>query len=126
MCATFSAKATLGLALETLRNSYDEKSNEKRILHSDRESQFTSYEYKRELERLGITHSMSRVGKCIDNGPMEGFWGNLKTEKYYLKKYEKLEEIEEAISSYIKFYNEERLQKNLGERSPQKYRKLNK
>ena len=123
---SISTKVTLGLALETLKNSYDEKSKEKRILHSDRGSQFTSYEYKRELERLGITHSMSRVGKCIDNGPMEGFWGNLKTEKYYLKKYEKLEEREEAISSYIKFYNEERLQKNLGERSPQEYRKLNK
>ena len=68
---------------------------------------------------------MSRVGKCIDNGPMEGFWGSLKTEKYYLKKYEKLEELEEAISSYIRFYNEERLQKNLGERSPLEYRKLN-
>ena len=50
----------------------------------------------------------------------------MKTEKYYLKKYEKLEELEEAISSYVKFYNEERLQKNLGERSPQEYRKLNK
>ena len=57
---SISTKVTLGLALETLRNSYDEKSKEKRILHSDRGSQFTSYEYKRELESLGITHSMSR------------------------------------------------------------------
>ena len=57
---------------------------------------------------------------------MERIWWNLKTEKYYLKKYEKLEELEEATSSYVKFYNEERLQKNLGERSPQEYRKLNK
>ena len=57
---------------------------------------------------------------------MERIWWNLKTEKYYLKKYEKLEELEEAISSYVKFYNEERLQKNLGERSLQEYRKLNK
>lgn len=122
---SISTRATLELALETLRNSYQEKSNEKRILHSDRGCQFTSYEYKRELERLGISHSMSRVGKCIDNGPMEGFWGNLKTEKYYLKKYEKKEELEEAIASYVKFYNEERLQKNLGERSPLEYRKLN-
>ena len=70
---SISTKATLELALETLKNSYQEKSREKRILHSDREYQFTSYEYKRELKRLGITHSMSRVGKCIDNGPMEGF-----------------------------------------------------
>ncbi len=50
----------------------------------------------------------------------------LKVEKYYLKKYRKLEELEKAISSYVKFYNEERLQKNLRERSPLEYRKLNK
>jgi len=122
---SISTRATLELVLETLRNSYQKKSNEKRILHSDRGSQFTSYEYKRELEKLEITHSMSRVGKCIDNGPMEGFWWSLKVEKYYLKKYEKVEELEKDIASYIKFYNEERLQKNLGERSPLEYRKLN-
>lgn len=91
------------------------RSNKERILHSDRGCQFTSYEYKRELERQGIAHSMSKVGKCIDNGPMEGFLGSLKVEKYYLKKYEKKEELEEDISSYVRFYNEERLQKNLGE-----------
>ena len=73
MSYSISTKATLGLALETLKNSYDEKKKKKRILHSDKGSQFTSYEYKRELERLGITHSMSRVGKRIDNGAMEGF-----------------------------------------------------
>lgn len=42
---------------------------------------------------------------------MEGFWGILKVEKYYLKKYEKKEELEETISSYVRFYNEERLKK---------------
>ena len=34
-----------------------------------------------------MTQSMSRVGKCIDNGPMEGFWGILKRERYYGKRY---------------------------------------
>ena len=35
------------------------------------------------LTKAGITQSMSRVAKCIDNGPMEGFWGILKRERYY-------------------------------------------
>lgn len=35
-----------------------------------------------------------------------------KVEKYYLKKYETSEELKKDISNYIKFYNEERLQKN--------------
>ena len=34
-----------------------------------------------------MTQSMSRVAKCIDNGPMEGFWGILKREKYYGMRY---------------------------------------
>ena len=35
-----------------------------------------------------------------------------------------LSELEKDISEYIKFYNEERLQKNLGNRSPIEYRKF--
>ena len=51
--------------------------------------------------------------------------GEFKNRKILFKKYEKKEELEEAIASYVKFYNEERLQKNLGERSSLEYRKLN-
>ncbi len=32
-----------------------------------------------------MIQSMSRVGKCIDNGPMEGFLGTIKTEMFYGK-----------------------------------------
>lgn len=34
-----------------------------------------------------MIQSMSRVAHCIDNGPMEGFWGLMKREMYYIKKY---------------------------------------
>lgn len=33
--------------------------------------------YQVSYQQAGMTQSMSRVGKCIDNGPMEGFWGIL-------------------------------------------------
>ena len=36
---------------------------------------------------LGLVHSMSRVGCCADNGLMEGFWGMLKRERYYTRKF---------------------------------------
>ncbi len=35
------------------------------------------------LKKAKMKQSMSRVAKCIDNGPMEGFWGILKRERYY-------------------------------------------
>ena len=41
------------------------------MIHSDRGFQYTSYGFKRRLDAAEMTHSMSRVGKCIDNGPME-------------------------------------------------------
>ena len=43
----------------------------------------TSHAFHHMLEDAGMTQSMSRVAHCIDNGPMEGFWGILKREEYY-------------------------------------------
>lgn len=47
------------------------------LFHSDRGSQYTSRTFHQKLEEAHMTQSMSRVGHCIDNGPMEGFWGIL-------------------------------------------------
>ena len=68
-----------------------------------------------------MIQSMSRVGKCIDNGPMEGFWGILKTEMYYLNKFNTYEELKEAIENYIYYYNNNRYQEKLGCLSPMEY-----
>lgn len=121
---SLSDKANTELVLKTLKGSFTIKDGKDKLLHSDRGAQFTSKEYQRELKKLGVTHSMSRVGKCIDNGPMEGFFGIIKTEKFYLKNYTELEELKTDVSDYIKFYNEKRIQKNLGNRSPLEYRKF--
>ena len=53
------------------------------LFHSDRGFQYTTRVFHDKLAAAGMTQSMSRVGKCIDNGPMEGFWGILKRERYY-------------------------------------------
>lgn len=60
---------------------------------------------------------MSRVGKCIDNGPMEGFWGILKRERYYKRRFTSREEIVSMIEYYI-YYNNKRYQRNLGVLTP--------
>ncbi|PAE18835.1 hypothetical protein CHH80_19515 [Bacillus sp. 7504-2] len=72
---------------------------------SDRGFQYASRGLKRRIDKAEMTQSMSRVGRCIDNGPIESFWGTLKCEKYYLHKYETFEELSNAISQYINFYN---------------------
>ena len=106
---------TLVLALQVAPGSIP-------MLHSDRGYQYTSWGFKRLLEAHGLTQSMSRVGKCIDNGPMEGFWGTLKCEKYYLHKYQTFQALKKDIDDYIYFYNFERLQAKLNSLSPMEFR----
>ena len=94
------------------------------LFHSDRGFQYTSPAFKHKLQQAHMIQSMSRVGKCIDNGPMEGFWGILKTEMYYLNKFSTYEELKEAIEKYIYYYNNNRYQEKLGCLSPMEYHKL--
>ena len=74
------------------------------------------------LDKVSATQSMSRVGRCIDNGPIEGFWGIIKSEMYYLRKFDNFDELKLAIDNYIEFYNNKRLQKKLKGLSPIEYR----
>jgi len=53
------------------------------LFHSDRGYQYTSAVFHQKLRAAGMKQSMSRVAHCLDNGPMEGFWGILKRERYY-------------------------------------------
>jgi putative transposase len=92
------------------------------LIHSDRGFQYTHLGFKRRIDKAQMTQSMSRVGRCIDNGPMESFWGTLKSEKYYLEKYETFDELSGAIDEYIYFYNHKRYQKRLNGLSPLEYR----
>ncbi|NSB44413.1 transposase InsO family protein [Clostridium saccharoperbutylacetonicum] len=112
------------LVFKTLDLALTASPGAKPILHSDRGFQYTSYGFKRKLTLAEMTQSMSRVGKCIDNGPMEAFWGILKCEKYYLYKYDTYDELSNAIDDYISFYNNKRLQKRLNGLSPLEFRAL--
>jgi len=96
--------------------------NAKPLFHSDRGFQYTNRTFKAKLDKINATQSMSRVSRCIDNGPMEGFWGTLKCEMYYLQKFYTYEELRQAIDEYIVFYNTKRLQKNLKSLTPIEYR----
>ena len=80
------------------------------MIHSDRGFQYTSRFFHTKLLNQGCTQSMSRVARCIDNGPMEGFWGIVKSEMYYLSKFEDFETLKIAIDKYIHYYNNERFQ----------------
>lgn len=92
------------------------------LFHSDRGFQYTSKAFKLKLDKVSATQSMSRIGRCIDNGPIEGFWGIIKSEMYYLRKFDNFDELKLAIDNYIEFYNNRRFQKRLKGLSPIEYR----
>ena len=88
------------------------------LFHSDRGFQYTTQVFRDKLIAAGMTRSMSRVGKCVDNGPMEGFWGILKRERYYGRRFTSREELVKMIEDYILYYNSRRLQRGLGVLTP--------
>ena len=92
------------------------------MIHSDRGFQYTSKGFKRIVDGAKMTHSMSRVGRCLDNAPIENFWGTLKSEMYYLREFQSFEELRKAVDVYIYFYNHQRYQKRLNGLSPLEFR----
>uniref|UniRef100_UPI00403F6F3D IS3 family transposase n=1 Tax=Paenibacillus sp. FSL R5-0341 TaxID=2921636 RepID=UPI00403F6F3D len=92
------------------------------ILHSDQGFQYTSKPFNRKLKQLGILGSHSRRGNCLDNACIESFFSHLKTEKIYLNTAANKAEVEQQVSEYILFYNQNRFQKKLNDRSPVEYR----
>jgi transposase InsO family protein len=94
----------------------------KPVFHSDRGFQYTNRLFKNKLDSIEAIQSMSRVSRCIDNGPMEGFWGIIKSEMYYLQKFHTYDQLKQSIEEYIDFYNTRRLQKKLKGLTPIEYR----
>ena len=79
------------------------------LVHSDRGVQYASKKYQKLLTENGFTCSMSRKGNCYDNAPMESFWGKLKQEWLYGRRFRTRAEAKAAIFEYIEvFYNRQR------------------
>ncbi|MEE1076196.1 MAG: IS3 family transposase [Acutalibacteraceae bacterium] len=109
------------LVFDTFDETVENNPTAHPLFHSDRGFQYTSKIFHSKLEQAGMRQSMSRVGRCIDNGPMEGYWGILKSEMYYLKKFTSKEELTEAIKNYIDFYNTKRFQLKLKCMTPMEF-----
>ena len=106
------------LVFKTFDRAVKKNPDARPLFHSDRGFQYTNRVFHHKLEKAGMTQSMSRVAKCIDNGPMEGFWGILKRERYYGKRFTSKYELIDMIENYIRYYNCRRVQRNLGVLTP--------
>lgn len=78
---SMSERMTKELVINALNDAYQRAGKPTGvILHSDRGSQYCSYDYQNLINKYGFTCSMSRKGNCWDNAPMESFWGKMKCE----------------------------------------------
>lgn len=106
------------LVFKTFDKAVKENPDAHPLFHSDRGFQYTNRTFHHKLEKAGMMQSMSRVAHCIDNGPMEGFWGILKRERYYGRRFTGKQELILMIERYIHYYNTRRVQRNLGILTP--------
>ena len=92
------------------------------IHHSDRGSQYASYDYQKILQHKGVVGSMSRRGNCYDNAPTESWFATLKRELVYRTHYTDHTEARQDIFEYIEvWYNRQRKHSTIGYMSPVEY-----
>ena len=89
------------------------------IQHPDRGAQYASEPYRAILARHGLRCSMSRRGNCLDNAPMESFFGSLKTELVHRTTFPTRAAARRAIFEYVEgFYNRRRRHSGVGFLTP--------
>lgn len=102
------------LVLNTMEQILGDIKPETTLIHSDRGSQYTSHAFRKIVEDNELIHSMSRVSKCIDNGPMEGFFGTLKVEMFNLDTFDTPEYLDRKLKEYVDFFNNKRITLDMG------------
>ncbi|MHB9782847.1 IS3 family transposase [Streptococcus sp. 10F2] len=110
------------LVFKTFDDAIAKNPKAKPLFHSDRGFQYTNRVFQKKQEDNSMTQSMSRVGHCIDNGPIEGFWGILKTEMYQMYEISDEATLRFAIKDYIRFYKHHRLQSRYQYKTPREVR----
>ena len=91
------------------------------LIHSDQGFHFTSPAYIEKVDMLKMVQSMSRKANCIDNAPVESFFGHFKDEVDY-RSCTTFEQLYQLIENYIRYYNEERAQWERNKMTPVEYR----
>jgi putative transposase len=89
------------------------------IFHSDRGSNYTSYEFAAKLACMDMRQSVGRTGICWDNAMAESFFGALKNEWLNRMTFITRGQARQEVVKYIEgFYNQQRLHSGLGYKTP--------
>lgn len=102
-----SARIDTALAIRTVDDAVKARGVSTGVLfHTDRGSQFTSREFRKHLDSLGMIQSFSKKGHPYDNAVMECFFKYLKAEETDRRSYSSFDELKLSVFKYIHgFYN---------------------
>lgn len=109
---------TMTLVLETIKQM---EIYQNAVIHSDQGFHYTNPEYIQRVKALEMIQSMSKKGNCIDNAPIESFFGHLKDDVDY-KNCKTFDQLRLLIENYMMYYNHERAQWNKNKMTPVEYR----
>lgn len=120
---TLSKSPNFDLITKMINSAFKRISNDTHLLlHSDQGWHYQMQDYQKMLKDKGVRQSMSRKGNCYDNSVMENFFGILKTEFYYDRKFTSIEQFTKELSEYIDYYNNRRIKVKLKGLSPIQFR----
>ena len=121
-----SRQIDMSLVINMMKNMKNNKELQKSsceniMIHSDQGFHYTNPIYISIVKDLNMIQSMSRKGNCIDNAPIESFFGHMKDEIDY-KNCKTFEELKHLIAEYVDYYNHQRHQWDLKKMTPVQYR----
>lgn len=109
------------LSLNVIDKLPQNKITNKTMIHSDQGVHYTNLVYRMKLKENKIIQSMSRKGHCLDNAPIESFFGHFKDECLY-RDCQSFKELQLTVERYINYYNKYRFQWNKKRLTPIQYR----
>lgn len=119
-----SMQINMDLVLETLeklKNNDSISSLIDALIHSDQGFHYTNPLYISSVKEMGMVQSMSRKGNCIDNAPIESFFGHFKDDVDY-RSCKTFEELKIMVDEYMEYYNNQRHQWDIQKMTPVEYR----
>ncbi len=119
-----SKRPNLELVMEPLKEAIEivKDSTYRTTIHSDQGWHYQHKKWVKTLKKNRVFQSMSRKGNCLDNSPIENFFGLLKQEMYHGEALCSFEVLKNKIERYIDYFNNKRIKQKLAGMSPVQYR----
>ena len=124
---SMSDRLTAALSRQALQNALDQRGDVSGcLIHSDRGREYYAGDYQSLVKENGLVASMSGLGDCYDNAPMESFFHSLKVEQVHHDDYRTRQEAKSALFDYIEiFYNRQRKHSSIDYQSPEEFERQN-